>query len=57
MRFSIEPITRKYLIGYGSLLFSRTVSKKIRKELLDTAKKAGLDAINTYSKKLVHKTT
>ena len=42
-RYSIEPRTRKYVKGYGFLLFSR----KYKKRLVHT----GLDA----SKKVVHK--
>ena len=42
MQYSIEPRTRKYVKGYGFLLFAR----KYQKQLLDK----GLDA----SKKVVH---
>ena len=43
--YSIEPRTRKYVKGYGFLLFERNLSNKYRKQLLDTA-----------SKKVIHKT-
>ena len=42
MQYSVEPRTRKYVKGYGFLLFAR----KYKKPLLDT----GLNA----SKKVVH---
>ena len=45
--YSIEPKARKYVKGYGFLLFARTFSDKYRKQLLD----AGLDALETASKK------
>ena len=46
-RYSIGPRTRKYVKGYGLLLFSR----KYKNQLLGT----GLDAVKTTSKKSVHK--
>ena len=46
-RNSIEPKARKYVKGYGFLLFARTFPEKYRKQLLD----AGLDAPETASKK------
>ena len=46
-RYSIEPRTRKYVKGYGFLLFAR----KYKEQLLDT----GLDAVKTASKKVVRK--
>ena len=46
-QYSIEPRTRKYVKGYGSLSFTR----KYKKQLLD----AGLDSLNCFSK-VVRKT-
>ena len=46
-QYSIEPRTRKYVKGYGFLLFAR----KYEKQLLDT----GLDSLKSASKKVVHK--
>ena len=43
-RYSIGPRTRKYVKGYGLLLFSR----KYKNQLLGT----GLDAVKTTSKKV-----
>ena len=47
-RYSIEPRRRKYVKGYGFLSFAR----KYKKQLLDR----GIDALETASKKVVHKT-
>ena len=47
-QYSIEPLTRKYVTGYGFFSFAR----KYKKQLLHT----GLDALETASKKVVHKT-
>ena len=46
-RYSIEQRTKKYVKGYGFLLFAR----KHKKQLLDTE----LDAVKTDSKKVFHK--
>ena len=46
-RYSIKPGTTKYVKGYRFLSFAW----KYKKKLLD----AGLDAVKTASKKLVHK--
>ena len=50
-RYSTESRTRKYVKGYGFLSFSRNLSNKYGKKLLDTAKNTGLDATKTSSKK------
>ena len=55
--YSIEPRTRKYIKGYGYLLFPRNLLNKYGKNLLCTATKRGLDAANTASKIVVEKTT
>ena len=54
-RHSRELRTWKYDKEYGFLSFARNLSNKCGKELLDTAVKAGLDALKAASKKLVHK--
>ena len=46
-QYSMEPRTRKYVKGYGFLLFAT----KYKKRLLDT----GLDTVKTSSKKVVYK--
>ena len=53
--YSIEPRTRNCLKGYRFLSFTRNLSKKYRKQLLDPTTKAGLDVLKTPSKKVVHK--
>ena len=37
--------------------FARNLSEKYGEKLLDTAKKAGIDAVKTALEKVVHKTT
>ena len=37
--YSMEPRTKKYVKGYGYLLFTRRLYNKYRKQLLDTAPK------------------
>ena len=54
-QYSIEPRTRKYIKGYGFLSFTKNISNKYGKQLLDTATKTGLDALKSASKKVVHK--
>ena len=57
MRYSLEPRKRKYVEGYGFLLFSRKFRNKYGKKLMDTATKHGMDAAKTASKRVVQKTT
>ena len=45
-----------YIKGYGFLSFTRNISYKYEKKLLNTTTKTGLDAAKTASKKIVHKT-
>ena len=41
---------KKYVKGYGFMSFLRNLSNKQAKKLLDTAAKAGVDALKTASK-------
>ena len=50
MRYSTEQKYRKYVKGYGFLLFARRFSDKYGKKLMDTATKKGIDAAKTASK-------
>ena len=50
MRYSKEPRFRKYVKGYGFLLFARKFCNKYGKKLVDTATKTGIDATKTASK-------
>ena len=45
-RYSIEPKPRKYVKGYGFYHLQENIKKSLDK---------GLDAVNTASKKVVHK--
>ena len=51
MRYSTEPRFRKYVKGYGFLLFDEKFGNKYGKRLMDTATKTGIDAAKTASKK------
>ena len=44
MRYSTEPIFRKYVKGYGILSFAKKFGNKSGKKLMDTATKTGIDA-------------
>ena len=52
-RYSIEPRTSKYVKGYGFLSFTRNMSSKYWKQLLDTSTKTGIDTLKTASKKII----
>ena len=56
MTYSIEPIDRVYVKGYGFMSFPRSMSNKYGKKLVDTAKKSATDAIKTASKRAIQKT-
>ena len=49
--YSREPRTRKYVKGYGFLSFAGNLSNIYGKKLLDNDTKAGVDAVETASKK------
>ena len=55
MRYSTEPKYRKCVKGYRFLSFARKFCDKCKK-LMDTATKAGIDAAETVSKRVVQKT-
>ena len=56
MRYSTEPKFRKYVKGYGFLLFARKFGDKYGKKLRYTATKTGIDLAKTSSKGVVQKT-
>ena len=56
MRYSTEPRLRKYVKGYGFLLFAKNFVNKYGKKLMDTTTKTGIDAARTTSKRIVQKT-
>ena len=56
MGYSTQPKFRKYVKGYGFLLFARKFDYKCGKNLMDTATKTGIDAAKTASKRIVRET-
>ena len=54
MRYSTEQKYRKYVEGYCFLSFARKVGNKY-KIIMDTARKTGVDAAKTASKRVVQK--
>ena len=56
MRYSLEPRDWVYVKGYGFISFSRSMSNRYWKKLLDTAKKSATDAIKIASKRTIQKT-
>ena len=56
MRYSTEPKYRKYVEGFGFLLFRRKFGDKYGKKIMDIATKTGMDAVKTASKRVVQKT-
>ena len=55
MRYSTESKFRKYVQGYGFLLFTRKFGVKYGNKLMDTAAKTGIDEAKTSSKRVVQK--
>ena len=56
MRYSTEPRYGKYARGYGFLLFTRKLGDNYGEKLMNTARKTGIDAAKTASKRVVQKT-
>ena len=56
MRYSLEPRKRKYVQGYGFLLFPGKIGNKYGETLMDSATKTGIDAAKTAFKGVVQKT-
>ena len=56
MRYSTEPRFRKYILEYGFLSYAKQFGNKYGKKLIDTARKTGIDAAKTASKRVVRKT-
>ena len=57
MRYSIEPIERRYVKGYGFLSFARNLNNKYGQKLADSTKKSATDAFKIASKRAILKTT
>ena len=56
MRYSTEPRFRKYILEYDFLSYAKKFGNKYGKKLIDTARKIGIDAAKTASKRVVRKT-
>ena len=56
-QYSKELGIKKYVKGYGFLSFARNLSYKSGKQLLEIAARTRLDALKTFSIKVVHKAT
>ena len=60
MRYSIEPIDRVCVKGYGFLSFAKNMGKRLSnkygQKLLDRVKKSTTDVIKIASKKVIQKT-
>ena len=59
MRYSIEPMDRIYVKGYGFLYFAKSISKnlsnKYSQKPLDTAKKSTANVLITAPKRAIQK--
>ena len=55
MRYSTEPKYRKYVKGYSFLSFARKLSYKYGKKIMNTARKTGIGAGKTGSKRVIEK--
>ena len=51
MRYSLESKYRKYVQGYGFLLFARKFGDKYGKKLMNTATKTGINAAKKFGDK------
>ena len=51
MRYSLEPIYRKHVKGYGFLSFARKFRDKYGKKLMNTATETGINAAKEYGDK------
>ena len=52
-RYSIESRTRKYFVRYEFYAFARNLFNKYEKQILDTASKAGLNALKIIPKRVL----
>ena len=55
MRYSIEPIERRYVQGYGLLSFARNLNNKYGQKLVDSAKKSATDTFKIAGKRAIQK--
>ena len=57
MRYSMEPIERRYVKGYGFLSFARNLNNKYGQKLVNSVKKSATDAFKIASKRAIQKTS
>ena len=55
MRYLTEPRFRKYVKGFGFLIFGRKFGNMCDKNLMDAAAKTGMDGAKAASKRVVKK--
>ena len=56
MRYSIEPIERRFVKGYGFLSFARNLNNNYGQKLADSGKKSATDVFKIASKRVIQKT-
>ena len=56
MRYSVEPIERRYVKGYRFLSFARNLDNKYGQKLADSAEKSATDVFKIASKRAIQKT-
>ena len=56
MHYSIEPIERRYVKGYGFLSFARNLNNKYGETLVDSAKKYFKKSFKIASKRAIQET-
>ena len=60
MKYSLEPKYRKYVHGYGFLLFPKRLESKYDKKTVDAATKTGINFVkkfgDKYGKKIIDDT-
>ena len=56
MHYSIEPIERRYVKGFGFLSFARNLNNNYGQKLADSGKKSATDAFKIASKRVIQKT-
>ena len=55
MRYSLEPIYRKYVHGHGFMSFAKNIGNKYGKKLLNKSIDVGKNMSNKYSRKILDK--
>ena len=55
MRYSIKPMDRIYVKGYGFLSFAKNMSNKYSQKILDTSTAYTTDPLKTATKRAIQK--